>query len=757
MRRAAYAILVLLLCLPLLLPACGASRTSLPVTPGIVPLEGVHLDRDASQPYLARVSFSPREAQYFDLVNKAMSLSQAEIERLAQDGFVVSGRLAWQRFLEAYAWIYWQDLPVLVTTDSILHAVHQSYDDLLKDLERSILIPRLERLLGDSQAQVAAGQAANADGRLDALYQDVATYLAVAQALLNGEAGESAAAKQLVAWAVAADAVAEIDLFGSKRPIDFTLFLPRGHYAESEELQRYFRAMAWLAQADFRFVEFDPLTGAPTLHLEQIAAAAILRDALAASGGRETWAQINGLVELLVGPSDNMTLPDLDRFLADAGLAGPAGILRADAGAILALLTQNDYGQQRITGQLLYRHIANDSAEPIPRPVSFMLLGQRFAIDSYVMSNLVYDSLMVDGRPVERALPSPLDVMAALGNDRAVTHLAGELKTYGYEGHLAALRRQVDGLPPSFWTAPVYNQWLRLIRALNAPTTAGTYPQAMRTAAWADKMLHTQLASWAQLRHDNILYVKQSFTAMAVCEYPSGYVEPYPEFYAALYELADADRGILAQLDLDGLERQRRGGSRQGGRLFRADHTHRRAPGGDGRQGAAARAVQRRGGGVPEGDRRPRECGKDVWGTYRALEWLVRGPVLRRGRQSGADRRRPYQPQQRPLQRPLSATRAARSHRSGRAHLPDRGYRRRPDPVRRPRLHLLRSDRGRLPTRPPDRRGLARAVGRRSLPGCPGMDHRLPPVARWAAGLAPVADWGGIGKRPSVCSPIPRP
>ncbi len=203
----------------------------------------------------------------------------------------------------------------------------------------------------------------------------MATYLAVAHALLNGKAGESAAAKQLVAWATAADTVAEIDLFGSSRPVDFTLFLPRGHYAEWEDLQRYFRAMVWLAQADFRFLEYNPATGAPILHLEQIAAAAILRDALAASGGREVWAQINGLVEVLVGPSDNMTLPDLDRFLVDAGLAGPAGILHADDGAILALLTENDYGQQRITGQLLYRTPANDSAEPIPRPVSFMLLG----------------------------------------------------------------------------------------------------------------------------------------------------------------------------------------------------------------------------------------------------------------------------------------------------------------------------------------------------------------------------------------------
>jgi Protein of unknown function (DUF3160) len=554
MRNTVYSALALLLCLPMLLPACEASPTTVPVSPGVVPLEGVHLDGDASRPYLAKVSFSPQEAQYFDLVDRAMSLSEAEIERLAQNGFVVSGRLAWERFLEAYAWIYWQDLPVLVTTDSVLHAVHQSYDDLLMNLELSILAPRLEQLLRMTREQAVADRRASADDKLDALYGDVATYLDVAWALLKGEEGGSRATERYVAQVVAADSVAEVDLFGSGRTIDFTLFKPRGHYTKFEELQRYFRAMAWLAEIDFRFVEFDPATSAPILHLEQIAAAAILRDALAVSGGRETWAQINSLVEVLVGPSDNVTLPDLDRFLADAALTNPASILQADDDAILALLTGNDYGQQRITGQLIYRHTGSTSEEPIPRPVSFMLLGQRFAVDSYVMSNLVYDRLMVDGRPVERALPSPLDVMAALGNDRAVTHLADELKTYGYEGHLAALRAEVEGLPASFWDAPVYDQWLRMIRALNPATTAMSYPQAMRTEAWADKMLQTQLGSWAQLRHDNVLYVKQSVTAMAVCEYPAGYVEPYPDFFGALYELAKANGGALAQLDVGGLE-----------------------------------------------------------------------------------------------------------------------------------------------------------------------------------------------------------
>ena len=40
------------------------------------------------------------------------------------------------------------------------------------------------------------------------------------------------------------------------------------------------------------------------------------------------------------------------------------------------------------------------------------------------------------------------------------------------------------------------------------------------------KTLTTQLASWTHLRHDTLLYVKQSYSARTACVYPAGYVEP---------------------------------------------------------------------------------------------------------------------------------------------------------------------------------------------------------------------------------------
>ncbi|MEZ4869576.1 MAG: DUF3160 domain-containing protein [Caldilineaceae bacterium] len=540
------------------LVACGGAQAPqsplAPPSPDPLPAEAVqplaHPDfgADAARPYWAQVTYTPQTTKYFDLVNQTLPFDQEELNLLSRQGFVVSERWTWQRFVEAYAWIYWKDLPVLVTTDSLLHTVHQSYDDLLQDLELALLIPQLRTILAQTVQQVQTQRQANQLPDLEPIYADVEAYIRTATTLLAGGSGDQTTA-QFIDRAVAADSLMDVSLFGSARTVDFTLFRPRGHYAGIADLENYFRAMSWLAQIDFRLVEFDMLTSEPIINPTQIAAAVILHNALDAAGQRASWDAFNALFEVLVGRSDNMTLPDLDRFLADMALTDPAAVLATPTDQLLTQLLTHDYGQQRITGQIFYRSLDNHSPDAIPRPVSFLFMGQRFAIDSYVTGNVVFDRVMANGEPVMRALPSPLDIMYALGNDRAATHLTEELARYPYGGYLAALRQQIDGVDESFWQAPIYNEWLGLIRTLNVPTVDAAYPQSMRTAAWSDKTLETQLAAWTQLRHDNILYVKQSFTtAGVVCEYPAGYVEPYPVFYQALRAFADRSSAALSGL-----------------------------------------------------------------------------------------------------------------------------------------------------------------------------------------------------------------
>jgi hypothetical protein len=82
------------------------------------------------------------------------------------------------------------------------------------------------------------------------------------------------------------------------------------------------------------------------------------------------------------------------------------------------------------------------------------------------------------------------------------------------------------------------------------------YPTFMQTEAWQDKQLTTSMASWAELRHDTILYAKQSYAARSsIPPGPEtkrvvGYVEPVPEFYNRLLALTRMTNSGLGEMDV---------------------------------------------------------------------------------------------------------------------------------------------------------------------------------------------------------------
>jgi hypothetical protein len=78
------------------------------------------------------------------------------------------------------------------------------------------------------------------------------------------------------------------------------------------------------------------------------------------------------------------------------------------------------------------------------------------------------------------------------------------------------------------------------------------YPYFMQSEAWVDKQLSTALGSWAELRHDTILYAKQSYTWELTSLPPvvRGYVEPVPALYARLASLCEMMMTGLDSRDL---------------------------------------------------------------------------------------------------------------------------------------------------------------------------------------------------------------
>lgn len=535
-------------------PSPSAAEVALRST--LQSLEGLTADDlQAKHPAdFQQLGYSPSAAHGLDLLQGSMlKLNTDELERLDERGFVIVDRQRFPHFSYAYDAIYAADLPVFVSADSVLHAVHRSYDEILEALETAALLPELTALLEGMRATLGSGGAADlgADARSDA---DL--FLAVAASLLRdtGTVAPVAGANQraiddLVAKARGAGPPSAVTLFGTRRVYDWSQFKPRGHYTDSEELKRYFRAMIWLGRTDFSLVFTDPDTQELRFVRPALAAAFALRS-LMDEAARAHYERIDAVVRAFVGEPDSMGPTRVDDYLQALGVTTAAAALALEDQRLAQVLVEGRFGQQQIASQIV---MAGPHAGTLPLDRVFLFFGQRYVLDSHVLSNVVYDRWNAPPPVPKRMVPNSLDVAyAALGNDHAAVLLKDELSTYRYAPALEQVRALADQHDATFWNANLYNIWLSALRGLSpavaqAPGT-GTLPGVAATEGWARRLLSTQLASWAELRHDTILYAKPSYTGGVACEFPDAYVDPYPEVFARLELMGQRGAELAAQL-----------------------------------------------------------------------------------------------------------------------------------------------------------------------------------------------------------------
>ena len=512
-----------------------------------------------------------------DLRQFNFRLNPDELAVFKKYGFVVSERLGAYSCGEVYNQLWIDDLPVFITTDSILHAWHRSYDMMLAEIESTILSANIQTMLEGMAARIASANTqvtpALRDSVLDADY-----YLTVARSLLKGiTVASNLGQDDRVQRTLQAIAGEKLDtcfqLFGSPRAVDFSQFKPRGHYNESYELQLYFKTVMWLGRIDLRIAGGpfqDSLCEEPHhANLRDLGTTIVLHELLRDSGQFQKWEQSEELVSTFVGWTDSMTFRELGQLLQEAGITNLASVKDTNTLAQLQdRIELGTLGMQTINGDFF---VAPFSDHPAALPQSFTVLGQKFVLDSWALSQVVADRIfrVEDGQTnlVMRRMPSALDVaFSVLGNDQIVPELVERMNAtnaatstnyaikyrdgWPYQHNLAAVREMVEQHPPSAWSQNVYMGWLDTLRQLSPPLAAETrMPTAMRTRAWAMKDLNTQLASWTELRHDTILYAKQSYTDSLACSYPKGFVEPRSDFWRRLQFLAEKTGVLIARTD----------------------------------------------------------------------------------------------------------------------------------------------------------------------------------------------------------------
>jgi len=492
---------------------------------------------------------SQPEPAYLDSVTIKFELTGPELELLSNNHFVVTERVA-SNFAYMLHNIYHKDLPVFLSTDAVLHALHASYDHILMDLEREILVPNLAEFLDalyNNYRQLLDKYKSNE--AMQKSLGDVDLYITTAKSLL----ADAKLSPQYISeeefstvWdAVISEKMTFMPLFSEReRKLDFSQFTVRGHYTDDDwgkPLGPYFRCMMWLGRIDFLLTpppDFGSMAWEKEDLLRMNLDALLLNELIEISLARYLLDKNDEIITFMVGESDNLTPSEL------AEIVGSQGISRADDilddtkfDALMRALEESADSGQRILSNFFIMNPFSDKPDKLP--ISYRLMGQRFILDSYIFSNVVYDRIINDGKKIWRPMPDPLDALFVLGNDDALPLLQEELETYKYSSQLTSLRYLVDSYDDAFWEKSLYNTWLQAIRRLNPPEDRTGFPYFMLTGAWQQEKLNTQLASWAQLRHDNLLYAKQSYTGGTVCSFPHSFIEPYPAFYRQIGAFAD--------------------------------------------------------------------------------------------------------------------------------------------------------------------------------------------------------------------------
>ena len=467
-------------------------------------------------------------------------LDKEFLNKLSVNNFAITPGANVQLF-HVYEENDYRQIPNFVTTDLYLQAFHMYFSYMLKSLEKEKFIPALSELcLGFyNQSMQIAGKTTDANMRRLAEYN--ATFYAIPYYFLSG--------KNLpIPMKYTQDYKTEIKNINNQSDsfskflsysdvyFPYSLFKPRGHYTRKPEMKAYFKAMMWLQTAPFCREENEQLR-------QTIYSAVLLNTAKTASGKSlmSLYRSVYEPIVFLIGLPDNLSVMDISSYLKKQNVNDlRTALTPANIDKVNKILVDLSKVRNQIKPQI---------EKSCSDKINFM--PQRYLLDNEVLMKLV------DVRPnSKRAYPRGLDVFSALGSAPAKDLLDNFYKEKDnwakYPEEMAKLQSKFQQTSPN-WNGSVYNKWIESLLTLQKSDKS--YPCFMQTKAWDLKNLNTSLASWAELKHDAILYGEQPMSAECGDGGPPkpivvGYVEPNIAFWNKMIELMGLSSKMLEKNNL---------------------------------------------------------------------------------------------------------------------------------------------------------------------------------------------------------------
>ena len=464
----------------------------------------------------------------FNIKDYEYSLTDEMKQALITDGFFINSTWGANEFFDEYETNRYFLDPNFLTVDSLMHTYHLYFAHLLKNTEKAYLSNTLasvtEKMFNESLNQYDALKGTEWES---AAARNVA-YFGVPAKLLGVDVNIPGYATEVVntelEYIESAEGIAESSISGVFE--DYTQYKPRGYYEGDTVLEKYFKAMMWYGRISFVNNEDD-----------------MNRSALLMTYGMKNccldeWESIYLVTSFFAGVADDCGYYEYDTAVCNAygDVHDISDIVGNEEGFDKYSKSVRNMKAPRINSIPVWENQDNVIT-------SFRFMGQRFSVDEAIFTNLMSPVVKENQNGDKRYLPDTLDVAAALGSDSAydVLKAQGDTNYEGYDDNLSMLEERFNNADDSLWNASLYSNWINTLRPLLEKKGEG-YPKYQQSEKWALKNLETFAGSYAELKHDTILYSKQAVAEMGGGDEEEkddrGYVDPEPVVYSRFANLA---------------------------------------------------------------------------------------------------------------------------------------------------------------------------------------------------------------------------
>ena len=444
-------------------------------------------------------------------------------DMLAKQGFAIVPD-TYDQLFHVYENNDYHNFPNFVTTDLYLQLYHFYFDCMLRKAEEGKLFDALMDFCRKGYRECTRTITNPVNKQEKELAEYSQAYFAIALRLLNPKE-DCAVVPQyqtMVEDEVAKCNAASTDFspFMEYTIVKFpyALFRPRGHYTRNEKLQHYFRAMMWVQTAAFD-------TDKPSM----MRRAAFLAKTICGDAKlNAAFKAIFDPMTFIMGQPDNVTLMqvyEILKYYDYAKLIGNDNELQKFVSGVDVLAEQ----QTRIRPKF-----------ELSGHNKVNLMPQRYQPDAEVLQEM-YDW---KSKVSQRFCPKGIDFFAAGGSLLAL-QLDKEGETWtDFDTNMSRMQKRMGEID---WKENIAVRWQRVLLELSKGRHPSNAPYFMTGTAWGKKDLNAALASYAELKHDAILYAKQPFAAECGDGGPEapivkGYVEPNIDFWTAVINLLNTTK-----------------------------------------------------------------------------------------------------------------------------------------------------------------------------------------------------------------------